>query len=157
MLPRAPTSSLPTARRDGASTSRPRGAVRILPSLRCSPPPASAEPCDAIVSVGIAGRVLPAALRHLRPGGTLVFAAAAVGETLPALDYARHLDRERSVASVSAAPRGDVVALLALAAGDPSLRPPTESYPLASVPEALQALKGNRVRGAAVLITAPRP
>jgi propanol-preferring alcohol dehydrogenase len=117
--------------------------------------PATAEPLDFVLSLGIAGRVLPAALRHLRPGGSLVFAVAAFFETIPALDYIRHLDRERSISSVSSAPRRDLVALLDLAAGDASFRVATEVYPFEAVPEALDAVKANRVRGAA--ITAPRP
>lgn len=119
--------------------------------------PATSEPLDLVVSLGIAGRVLPAALRHLRPGGTLVFASAAFVESLPALDYARHLDRERSVTSVSSAPRSDLVSLFELAASDASFRVEAEAIAFESAPEALDAVKSNRVRGAAVILSAPRP
>lgn len=119
--------------------------------------PAAAEPLDLVISLGIAGRVLPAALRHLKPGGSFVFASSGFVESLPALDYARHLDRERSIASVSSAPRGDLVALLALAGADAAFRVETEAFAFDAAPEALDAVKSNRVRGAAVIVTAPRP
>jgi len=113
--------------------------------------PATAEPLDAVLSLGIAGRVLPAALRHLRPGGALVFASASFSEAIPALDYARHLDRERGLLSVSSAPRFDVFSLLRVAAEDPSFRVPAEPFAFDAVPAALEAVEANRVRGAAVV------
>ncbi len=116
--------------------------------------PEDAEPLDAILSFGFAGRVVPAALRRLRPGGGLIFAASLVPDPLPAIDFERHLSGERTISGVSSAPLRDLEALLACAARE-GIAPATEVYEFEGLPEALDAVKGSRTRGAAVL-SAPR-
>ena len=75
---------------------------------------------------------------------------ASISRTIPPLDYQRHLFQERTLTSVTANTRADGRALLELAAAIP-IRTHTTLYPLERANEALDDLKNDRVRGAAVL------
>jgi propanol-preferring alcohol dehydrogenase len=106
-------------------------------------------PLDAAVSFAPAGSIIPAALGHLRPGGTLAVNAVHL-DGVPAFDYAL-LYGERTLRSVANATRADGVEFLRLAAAIP-VRVSAETHPLADANLALQRLKAGRVDGAAVLI-----
>ncbi len=95
-----------------------------------------------------AGGLVPAALRHLRKGGTLAINAIHM-TPIPELDYSL-IYGERTVRSVANATRQDAHELLALAAEVP-IRTDVELYPLEAANQALQRLKRSEIRGAAVL------
>jgi propanol-preferring alcohol dehydrogenase len=108
-------------------------------------PPA---PLDAAVTFAPTGAVIPHALRHLRPGGTLAVNAVHL-DGLPAMDWSL-LYGERTLRSVTNATRRDGEEFLRLAAAIP-VRPHVVRYPLAAANQALRDLKGGRIDGAAVL------
>lgn len=105
-------------------------------------------PADAAILFAPAGRLIPAALGALKPGGVLAIAAIHL-DTVPSFDYSL-LFGERSIRSVTASTREDGEALLAAAAATP-LRIETETFPLRLANQALQRLKAGQIRGAAVL------
>ncbi|MEW6073474.1 MAG: zinc-dependent alcohol dehydrogenase family protein [Planctomycetota bacterium] len=107
------------------------------------------ESLHAAILFAPAGELVPPALRALRRGGTLACAGIHMSP-IPALDYATLLFGERVLRSVTAYTRADGRGLLAEAARL-GLRPRTTSFPLAEANAALQALKADRIRGAAVL------
>ena len=72
-------------------------------------------------------------------------------QTIPELDYERHVFYERDVRSVTCNTRADGRRLLAEAAEIP-IRPHTTEYPLAEANRALQDLKNDRINGTGVLI-----
>jgi propanol-preferring alcohol dehydrogenase len=101
-----------------------------------------------------AGELVPSALDALDKGGTLALAGIYMTE-VPPLDYGRYLFQERNVRSVTANTRDDGRQLMKLAAQIP-LHTVTQEFPLEQANEALQALKGDHINGAAVLrIAAP--
>jgi len=104
---------------------------------------------DAAILFAPAGELVPVALERLDRGGTLAVAGIHLSD-VPALDYQRHLFQERTLTSVTANTREDGRALLHLAAAIP-IRTQTTLYPLERANEALDDLKNDRVRGAAVL------
>lgn len=104
---------------------------------------------DAAILFAPAGELVPTALAALERGGRLAIAGIHLS-AIPALDYAKHLFEERELVSVTANTREDGRALLALAAAIP-LRCTTREFPLAEANEALQALAGDAIDGAAVL------
>jgi propanol-preferring alcohol dehydrogenase len=106
------------------------------------------RPLDRAVIFAPAGELVPAALAHLRPGGTLAINAIHLSP-IPALDY-RLLYGERTVRSVANATRQDAAEFLALA-GPARLRVEAECFPLADANQVLLALKRRELRGAAVL------
>jgi len=69
---------------------------------------------------------------------------------IPEMNYDMYLFRERSLRSVTANTRQDGCELLSLAAEIP-LHTHTQEFPLEQANEALQALKHDRINGAAVL------
>jgi propanol-preferring alcohol dehydrogenase len=107
------------------------------------------EPLDAAILFAPAGELVPVALGRLDRGGTLAVAGIHLSE-IPPLDYQRHLFEERTLTSVTANTRADGRALLELAAAIP-IRTHTTLYPLERANDALDDLKNDRVRGAAVL------
>ncbi|MCX5737381.1 MAG: zinc-dependent alcohol dehydrogenase family protein [Proteobacteria bacterium] len=113
-------------------------------------PPA---PLDAAILFAPAGELVPVALERLDRGGTLAVAGIHLSD-VPALDYQRHLFQERTLTSVTANTREDGRVLLHLAAAIP-IRTHTTLYPLERANEALDDLKNDRVRGAAVLDVGP--
>lgn len=107
------------------------------------------EPLDSGILFAPAGDLVPGALGHLRSGGTLALAGIHVTE-IPALDYQRHLFRERVLRSVTANTRQDGEELLTFAAKH-RLHVVTTPYGFAEADRALADLAGDRVSGAAVL------
>jgi alcohol dehydrogenase, propanol-preferring len=107
------------------------------------------EPLDAAILFAPVGALVPAALRAVEPGGTVVCAGIHMSD-IPAFPYAL-LWGERTVRSVANLTRADGAALLALAPQVP-LRPEVVRYPLARANEALADVRGGRLRGAAVLV-----
>ncbi|PYS95370.1 MAG: alcohol dehydrogenase [Acidobacteria bacterium] len=106
------------------------------------------EPLDAAILFAPVGALVPAALRAVRKGGTVVCAGIHMSD-LPSFPYAL-LWGERVVRSVANLTRRDGEEFLRLAPRVP-VRTEVEVYPLARANEALQALRDGRVRGAAVL------
>jgi propanol-preferring alcohol dehydrogenase len=109
------------------------------------PPP---EPLDAALIFAPVGALVPAALQATRKGGTVVCAGIHMSD-IPAFPY-RWLWGERSICSVANLTRADGEEFLALAAQVP-VRTTVEVFPLAEANAALDALRGGRVNGAAVL------
>lgn len=109
-------------------------------------PPAMA---DRAILFAPAGRLIPAALRTLRPGGTLAIAVIHL-DVVPEMDYAL-LFQERVVRTVTASTRQDGEEFLreAAAAG---VRVETETFPLSEANRALALLKAGRLRAAGVLV-----
>ena len=76
------------------------------------PPP---EPLDRAVIFAPAGELIPAALEHVRWGGSVASAAIHMS-AIPAMDYGRHLFGERTLRSTTASTRADGIELLREAA-----------------------------------------
>jgi len=104
---------------------------------------------DAAISFAPVGSLVPAALRHLRPGGTLALAGVTMSD-IPSIPY-ELLYRERVIRSVANNTREDAQELLRLAAEIP-LRSEVETFRLEQANVALQALKASRLRAAGVLV-----
>jgi propanol-preferring alcohol dehydrogenase len=113
------------------------------------PPP---EPLDAAILFAPVGALVPAALRAVRPGGTVVCAGIHMSD-IPSFPYSI-LWGERVVRSVANLTRRDGEEFLALApvAG---VRTEVERFALRDADEALERLRSGRLRGAAVLVPAP--
>lgn len=107
------------------------------------------EPLHSAISFAPAGRLVPLALRALRPGGTLALASIYM-DPIPSLDYTADLYRERTLRSVTAATRQDARELLALAPRVP-IQTQVQVYPLTEANAALSDLKHSRLRAAGVL------
>jgi propanol-preferring alcohol dehydrogenase len=107
------------------------------------------EPLDAALIFAPAGELVPAALRATAKGGTVVCAGIHMSD-IPAFPY-EWLWGERMIRSVANLTRRDGDEFLALAPTVP-VRTEVQQFPLAQANEALDALRGGRVRGAAVLI-----
>ena len=96
-----------------------------------------------------AGEIVPSALRALEKGGTLALAGIHMSP-IPSLDYGREVFGERVIRSVTANTKQDGLDLLREAAAIP-IRTHTQRFSLEQANQALQALKGGAIRGAAVL------
>lgn len=107
------------------------------------------EKLHATILFAPVGELVPPALEVLDRGGTLAIAGIHLS-AIPSLDYERHLFQERTLQSVTANTRADGEALLRLATEIP-LRSHTVPYHLAEANQALEDLKHDRIRGAAVL------
>jgi len=107
------------------------------------------EALDAALIFAPVGALVPAALRAVAKGGTVVCAGIHMSE-IPAFPY-EILWGERTVRSVANLTRRDGEELLRLAPTIP-LRTTTVAYPLARAGDALAALRAGRITGAAVLI-----
>ena len=108
------------------------------------------EPLDAAILFAPVGDLVPVALEGLDRGGTLAVAGIHLSE-IPPLDYGRHLFQERELRSVTANTREDGRELLRLGLEIP-IRTSVHRYPLDRANQALQDLKHDRIRGAAVLV-----
>ena len=104
------------------------------------------EELDAAILFAPAGELVPEALSRLAPGGRVVCAGIHMSD-VPSFPY-ELLWRERSVASVANLTRADGDELFAL---DLPIHTVVEAFPLERAEEALAALRGGRIRGAAVL------
>lgn len=103
---------------------------------------------DASVTFAPAGWIVPLALGHLRPGGTLAINAIHMSP-IPELAYDL-LYQERVVCSVTNFTRQDAEEFLKLAAEIP-IESEVEVFPLREANEALRRLKESEIRGAAAL------
>jgi propanol-preferring alcohol dehydrogenase len=107
------------------------------------------EPLDAAIVFAPDGALVPAALRALAPGGTVVCGGIHMSD-IPSFPY-EMLWRERCVRSVANLTRRDARELLALAprAG---VRTTVTRYPLEQAEQALSDLRAGAFTGAAVLV-----
>jgi propanol-preferring alcohol dehydrogenase len=110
------------------------------------------EELDAAIIFAPVGPLVPAALRAVARGGTVVCAGIHMSD-IPSFPYGI-LWGERSVRSVANLTRQDGQEFLALAPRVP-VRTEVMPFPLDKANEALEALRGGRVRGAAVLVVDP--
>ena len=106
------------------------------------------EPLDAAIIFAPVGALVPAALRAVVPGGTVVCAGIHMSE-IPAFPY-RLLWEERVLRSVANLTRQDAEEFLAIAPRIP-VRTEMMVFPLEAANEALAALREGRISGAAVL------
>jgi propanol-preferring alcohol dehydrogenase len=109
-------------------------------------PPA---PLDAAILFAPVGALVPAALRAVAPGGTVVCGGIHMSD-IPSFPYAL-LWGERVVRSVANLTRADGEELLALAPTVP-LRTTVTPWPLREANAALEALRSGALSGAAVLV-----
>ena len=107
------------------------------------------EPLDAALIFAPAGELVPAALRALAPGGTVVCGGIHMSE-IPAFSY-DILWKERSIRSVANLTRRDAEEFLPLAAKIPIVTT-TKPYKLEDANAALDDLREGRLEGAAVLV-----
>jgi propanol-preferring alcohol dehydrogenase len=110
------------------------------------PPP---EELDAALVFAPAGELVPAALRAVAKGGTVVCGGIHMSD-IPAMPY-ELLWGERTLRSVANLTRADGEEFLALAPRVP-VRTEVETHPLEEANEALARLREGRIRGAAVLV-----
>jgi propanol-preferring alcohol dehydrogenase len=110
------------------------------------------EELDAAIIFAPVGALVPAALRAVARGGTVVCAGIHMSD-IPSFPYGI-LWGERSVRSVANLTRQDGLDFLALASEIP-VRTEVMPFPLEEANEALAALRGGKVRGAAVLVVDP--
>jgi propanol-preferring alcohol dehydrogenase len=108
---------------------------------------------DAAIIFAPAGELVPAALRALAPGGTVVCAGIHMTD-IPSFPY-EILWGERTLRSVANLTRRDGEEFLELAPRVP-VRTRVTEYALADANQALDDLRAGRVRGAAVLTTSAR-
>lgn len=112
-------------------------------------PPA---PLDAALLFAPVGALVPAALRALDKGGTVVCGGIHMSD-IPSFGYDL-LWNERRICSVANLTRADALEFLALA-HEFRLATHTTPYPLENANQALDDLRCGRLTGAAVLVTAP--
>jgi alcohol dehydrogenase, propanol-preferring len=110
------------------------------------PPP---EELDAALIFAPAGELVPAALRAVAKGGTVVCGGIHMSD-IPALPY-ELLWGERTLRSVANLTRADGEEFLELAPRVP-VRTEVETHPLERANEALGRLRAGELRGAAVLV-----
>jgi alcohol dehydrogenase, propanol-preferring len=107
------------------------------------------EPLDAAIIFAPVGALVPAALRAVRKGGTVVCAGIHMSD-IPSFPY--HLMwGERQLRSVANLTRQDGQDFMTLA-GTIAIRTETHRYPLAEANRALDDLRRGRFTGAAVLV-----
>ena len=110
------------------------------------PPP---EPLDAAIIFAPAGELVPAALRAVAPGGTVVCAGIHMSD-IPSFPY-EILWEERTICSVANLTRHDGDEFLRIAPRVP-VKTTVVPFPLAQANDALQRLRRGAIEGAAVLI-----
>jgi alcohol dehydrogenase, propanol-preferring len=109
------------------------------------------EELDAAIIFAPVGALVPAALRAVARGGTVVCAGIHMSD-IPSFPY-EILWGERTVRSVANLTRQDGLDFLALAPEVP-VRTEVVPFPLEEANQALDALRGGHLRGAAVLVAA---
>jgi propanol-preferring alcohol dehydrogenase len=127
----------------GQAFARSLGAVWAGPSD--GPPP---RPLDGAIIFASAGALVPAALRVLAPGGTVVCAGIHMSE-IPSFPY-DDLWHERTIRSVANLTRADGRAFLELAPRVP-VRTTVTEYPLEQAERALADLRAGAFTGSAVV------
>ncbi|MEW5424732.1 zinc-dependent alcohol dehydrogenase family protein [Amorphus sp. 3PC139-8] len=108
----------------------------------------SPEPLDAALIFAPVGALIPAALKDVRKGGTVVSGGIHMSD-IPSFPY-RDLWEERVIRSVANLTRADAIEFLALAP-KAGIRTQTVPYPLSEANQALDDLRAGRLKGAAVL------
>jgi propanol-preferring alcohol dehydrogenase len=108
------------------------------------------EELDAAIIYAPVGALVPAALRAVAKGGTVVCAGIHMSD-IPSFPY-HLLWGERTVRSVANLTRRDGEEFLSLAPRVP-VRTEVETFPLEKANEALARLRNGQIRGAAVLVT----
>ena len=108
------------------------------------------EELDAAIIFAPAGELIPAALKAVCKGGTVVCGGIHMSD-IPSFPYSL-LWGERTVRSVANLTRRDGEEFLALAPQVP-VRTEVQPFPLTEANEALKRLRNGQIRGAAVLIT----
>lgn len=106
------------------------------------------EPLDAAIIFAPAGGLVPAALKSLEKGGTVVCGGIHMSD-IPSFPY-ELLWHERTVCSVANLTRKDGEEFLALAPRVP-VKTEVETFPLLAANEALSRLRSGNLKGAAVL------
>jgi propanol-preferring alcohol dehydrogenase len=109
----------------------------------------SPDELDAAIIFASTGELVPAALKALAPGGTVVCAGIYMTD-IPSFPY-EDLWHERTIRSVANLTRADGNELLALAAEIP-IRTTVTTYPLEEAERALDDLRHGRFEGTAVVI-----
>lgn len=109
------------------------------------------EELDAAIVFAPVGSLVPAGLRSLAKGGTLVLGGIHMSP-IPAMPY-EILWGERVIRSVANLTRQDGLELMEIAARVP-LDVSVERFPLAQANQALQRLRDGKLTGAAVLVPA---
>lgn len=104
---------------------------------------------DAAILFAPVGALVPAALRAVRKGGSVICGGIHMSD-IPSLPYSL-LWGERSIRSVANLTRRDGAEFLALA-GEIGIQPSIETLPLHRANEALERLRNGALSGAAVLI-----
>lgn len=107
------------------------------------------EELDAAIIFAPVGGLVPEALRRVRKGGRVVCGGIHMSD-IPTFPY-QTLWGERSIMSVANLTRQDGLEFLELATKVP-VRVSTSIFPLEQANEALDALRGGRLEGAAVLV-----
>jgi propanol-preferring alcohol dehydrogenase len=105
---------------------------------------------DRAITFAPSGDVVIAALSSLRKGGIVAINAIHL-DRMPQFDYDQLLWGERQIRSVANMTRADARDFLDLA-GKIDLRPRVTAFPLAQANQALAAIKGDSVDGAAVIV-----
>jgi alcohol dehydrogenase, propanol-preferring len=131
---------------DGAAQQFARSLGAVWAGSSTEPPPVG---LDAAIIFAPVGRLVPEALSHIRPGGTVVCAGIHMSD-VPAFPY-RILWEERTIRSVANLTRQDAREFLALAPKVP-VRTHVRRYDLARANDALADLRAGRLQGAAVLV-----
>jgi propanol-preferring alcohol dehydrogenase len=106
------------------------------------------EPLDAAIIFAPVGELVPAALRAVAPGGTVVCAGIHMSD-IPSFPY-RDLWEERTLRSVANLTRADAREFLAIAPQVP-VRTTVTAFALDQAEEALDRLRAGRIEGAAVI------
>jgi propanol-preferring alcohol dehydrogenase len=104
---------------------------------------------DRAILFAPAGWIVPLALQHLRPGGTLAINAIHASP-IPEMPYSL-LWEERTLRSVANATRQDAQEFMTLAAAIP-IKTDVQTFPLSEANAVLQLVKRSQINGAAVLI-----
>jgi propanol-preferring alcohol dehydrogenase len=110
------------------------------------------EPLDAAIIFAPVGALIPAALRAVDKGGTVVSGGIHMSD-IPSFPY-HILWEERLVRSVANLTRRDGDEFLALAPKVP-VKTTVRTFPLGATNEALDLLRLGRIEGAAVLVPGP--
>ncbi|WNZ26948.1 zinc-dependent alcohol dehydrogenase family protein [Leptolyngbya sp. NK1-12] len=131
----------------GQQFARDLGAVWAGSSTEAPP-----EPLDAAIIFAPVGALVPAALKAVVKGGVVVCAGIHMSN-IPSFPY-ELLWGERVLRSVANLTRQDGEEFLTLAPQIP-IQTQVESFPLAAANQALAALRGGKIQGAAVLVIDP--
>ncbi len=104
---------------------------------------------DRAISFAPVGKVVLAALHHLRKGGTLSINAIYL-DKIPEMDYNEHIYHEKTLRSVASSTKQDAEEFLTIA-GEIPIQSEIEIFQLEEANQALQLLKESRINGAGVL------